>query len=88
MKGHTKLATDSYQGFNEAMLCTSVSQTRESSQLIRPAFFHIINLKRLEIITDAGDEHGVQGRSHKHFGDKLNSIVTSQSKEIRFGHAD
>jgi hypothetical protein len=31
-----------------------------------------------------GDEHGVQGRFHKYFGDILNAIFKSQSKSIRF----
>ncbi|KAJ5861476.1 uncharacterized protein N7529_008786 [Penicillium soppii] len=33
---------------------------------------------------EVGDETSVQGRFHKYFGDVLNSIFTSQSKEIRF----
>ncbi|CAG8903601.1 unnamed protein product [Penicillium egyptiacum] len=33
---------------------------------------------------EVGDEHGVQDRFHKYFGDVLNSIFTSQSKGIRF----
>lgn len=33
---------------------------------------------------EVGDEHGVQGRFHKYFGDVLNSIFTSQSKRICF----
>ncbi|PLN75410.1 hypothetical protein BDW42DRAFT_199495 [Aspergillus taichungensis] len=35
---------------------------------------------------EVGDEHGVQGRFHKYFGDVLNTIFTSQSKRIRFAN--
>lgn len=31
-----------------------------------------------------GDEHGVQGRFHKYFGDPLNAIFESQSIDLRF----
>ncbi|GAB1208341.1 hypothetical protein APSETT445_007089 [Aspergillus pseudonomiae] len=33
---------------------------------------------------EIGDEHGMQGRFHKYFGDVLNAIFESQSKGIRF----
>lgn len=33
---------------------------------------------------EIGDEHGLLGRFHKHFGDVLNSVFTSHSTGIRF----
>jgi hypothetical protein len=34
---------------------------------------------------EVGDEHGVQGRFHKYFGDPLNAVFKSHQMGIRFG---